>query len=104
MNYYWLLPQDPTLDVYLLYEIDPKEDRLRVRRDYMDLVCRGCGKVDELSAIQRGVSIGGLSCPPPNTAADLISGGFRTRHAKGSRHRRRTRACAARNEDILRAS
>jgi hypothetical protein len=51
---YQLCPVDSYDEPWILWS--DREERLAIRAAYQDLVCRSCGKVDELAALQRGIS------------------------------------------------
>ena len=57
MRLYNLVPADsPVNDWLFWYEDDA--GFLRPRQSYADLVCRACGKLDEIAAIKRGIDPG----------------------------------------------
>jgi hypothetical protein len=49
-----IAPADP-IQADWLFWVDDRAARLRARQQYLDLVCPGCGKLDELGAIERGL-------------------------------------------------
>lgn len=54
MKYYWLTPKDQRYNNWLLYT--ESSSGVSLRPEYKDLACSKCGKLDELEAIERGIS------------------------------------------------
>jgi len=52
---YQLSPKDSRSDSWLFFEDDAK-GKLVIREEYRDLRCRACGKIDEETALLRGIS------------------------------------------------
>jgi hypothetical protein len=52
MKYFDLCPKDRPEETWILYHFT---DRVRLRSSYEDLKCKFCGKIDEESALQRGI-------------------------------------------------
>lgn len=55
MKYYTLYPKDTPKWNWIFFE-DDQNGHLIVRPEYKDLVCGSCGKIDEATAIKRGVT------------------------------------------------
>lgn len=57
MKYFWLTPRDQRFNNWIFYS-ESMESGVRLREEYLSLKCPKCNKIDELAAIDLGVSPG----------------------------------------------
>jgi len=55
MKYFWLVPKDQRFNNWIFYH-ESNESGVRLREEYSSLKCPKCRKIDELAAIELGVS------------------------------------------------
>lgn len=55
MKYFWLAPKDQRFNNWIFYR-ESNESGVRLREEYSSLECPKCHKIDEIAAIELGVS------------------------------------------------
>lgn len=82
MKNYMLIPQDVRQSRYLFFDVDLGGAKLR--EPYSDLRCEQCGKIDELTALRRGISdsvVFPKKMPdffPSSEGIEIVSSGMRS--------------------------